>query len=129
MYSVCDLSTTAFSSDPHHTTPVYPSTPTPAVTTPQTPKPLLPVPLASLLSRQWYGATYHTRIPRQWATQFLGLNLTRAYARHFHTSRARLSSSSTSPHPGFSAFPVFRYHSTVIVEYTRRPPRRRYCIA
>jgi hypothetical protein len=28
--------------------------------------------------RRRYGATYHTRTPRQWAVQFLGLNITRA---------------------------------------------------
>jgi hypothetical protein len=55
----------------------------------------------------WYGATYHTRTPRQWATQFLGLNLTRACARHLHTSRAHLSSPSTLPHTGFSAVFLF----------------------
>jgi hypothetical protein len=30
--------------------------------------------------------------PRQWAVQFLGLNITRAYARHLYTCRTRLSS-------------------------------------
>ena len=42
-------------------------------------------------------------------------------ARHLYTSRARLSSPSDSPHPGFSA--VFRSPSTVAV--SRRPPRHR----
>jgi hypothetical protein len=38
--------------------------------------------------RRWYGNTYHTRTPCQWAVQFLGLTLTHAYARHLHTARA-----------------------------------------
>jgi hypothetical protein len=39
------------------------------------------------------AAAYHTRTPRhQWAAQFLGLNITRAYARHLYTCRNRFSS-------------------------------------
>jgi hypothetical protein len=67
--------------------------------------------------RRWYGNTYHTRTPRQWAVQFLGLILTRAYARHLHTTRARLLSgtapSPSSPHPGLTA--VFRYSRRQVV--------------
>jgi hypothetical protein len=68
--------------------------------------------------RRWYGPTYHTRTPRQWAVQFLGLNLTRAYARHLYTARDRLSSSSSdSPPPGFST--VFRLPRTGSVSVSR----------
>jgi hypothetical protein len=49
--------------------------------------------------------------PRQWAVQFLGLNITRAYARHLHTCRTRLSSPSTPPNPGYGS--LFRYPSHV----------------
>jgi hypothetical protein len=57
--------------------------------------------------RRWYGPTYHTRTPRQWAVQFLGLNVTRAYARHLYTCRTCLSSPSTIPNPGYGS--LFRY--------------------
>ena len=50
-----------------------------------------------------YGPTYHTRTPRQWAVQLLGLNITRAYARHLNTCRTRLSSPSTTPNPGYGS--------------------------
>jgi hypothetical protein len=77
--------------------------------------------------RRWYGNTYHTRTPRQWAVQFLGLALTRAYARHLHTARARILSgtapSPSSPHPGSA---VFRYSRRQVVAGSRRSngPRR-----
>jgi hypothetical protein len=39
--------------------------------------------------RRWYGNTYHTLTPpHQLSVQFLGLTLTRAYARHLDTARA-----------------------------------------
>jgi hypothetical protein len=67
--------------------------------------------------RRWYGATYHTRTTRQWAVQFLGLNITRAYARHLYTCRNRLSCPSTIPNPGYGS--IFRYPSNVAVSRPR----------
>jgi hypothetical protein len=65
--------------------------------------------------RRWYGSTYHTRTPRQWAVQFFGLNITRAYARHLYTCRTRLSSPSTIPNPGYgSLFRMWRFSSPTL---------------
>jgi hypothetical protein len=72
-------------------------------------------------SRRWYGPTYHTRTPHQWAVQFLGLNITRAYARHLYTCRSRLACTTPSHPVGFGSVP--RSHSRVAV--SRRPPRWR----
>jgi hypothetical protein len=75
-----------------------------------------------LLPRRWYCATYNARTPtHQWAAQFLGLNITHAYARHLFLCRDRLSSPSAEPNPGFGT--IFRYPSYVAV--SRRPPRPR----
>jgi hypothetical protein len=132
------LSHTASSLVHLHTIPARPSTPTPVVGSPRTPKSSLPTcttspsALSGLLPaadeafrhscpHRWYGNTYHTRTPRQWAVQFLGLTLTRAYARHLYTAHAQLLSGTAPlpslPHPGLTA--IFRYSRRQVVAGSR----------
>jgi hypothetical protein len=69
----------------------------------------------------WFGATYHTtHTPRQWAVQFLRLNITRAYVRHL----TLVALASLSPLL-YLILATVLFLDTIVVEYNVAVSRHR----